>query len=761
MIKKNILWFKEINKTQIPDVGGKGANLGEMINNKFPIPNGFVVTSYAYAQNAIENKILKKIEDIEKNIDVNKIPELNKKSKQIKEIILKSKISKQLEKEILEAYKKLGKCLVAVRSSATAEDLPGASFAGQQDTFLNILGEKSVLEHVKKCWASLFNPRAIFYRRKQGFPIDKVKLAVVVQKQVNSEISGIMFTANPITNNTREIVIESVYGLGEAIVSGSVTPDTIIIDKKTMKVKSKTISKQSWKLIRDMKGTTKKENVSKNLEDKQKLSDKIILDFAKIGYNIEKHYKVPQDIEWAMEKNVLYIVQSRPITTLKAGETKTQDKISGKIILEGLGASSGVSSGQVKIVKKMSELNKIKQGDVLVTKMTTPDMVPQMKKASGIITDEGGITCHAAIVSRELGIPAIVGTEKATQILKENQIVTIDANKGKVYDGKVSSSEKIEIKETKKIDDLNFITKTKVKVNLAFSDAAEKAAKTNPDGIGLMRAEHLLTASREHPYHMVHKGKTKELQKLLETELEKIMKHFKNKPVYYRTFDARTDEYVNLKGGDKEPKEDNPMLGWHGIRRDLDEPEMLKTQFKAIKNVIKKGYTNIGVMIPFTQNVKEYLEAKKIAESVNLRPHKDCFFGIMVETPGCALTIEEYIAAKIDFVSFGTNDLTQLTLGLDRNNDKIQKWFSEMHPSILKQIAHVISYCKPAKVRTSICGQAGSNPEMVKELVKIGIDSISANIDAVDKIKETVYNTEKEMILEALKTTNLKKRAKL
>lgn len=761
MIKKNILWFKEINKTQIPDVGGKGANLGEMINNKFPIPNGFVVTSYAYAQNAIENKILKKIEDIEKNIDVNKIPELNKKSKQIKDVILKSKISKKLEKEILEAYKKLGKCLVAVRSSATAEDLPGASFAGQQDTFLNILGDKNVLEHVKKCWASLFNPRAIFYRRKQGFPIDKVKLAVVIQKQVNSDISGIMFTANPITNNTNEIVVESVYGLGEAIVSGSVTPDTIIIDKKTMKIKSKTISKQTWKLIRDMKGTTKKETVTKNLGEKQKLSDKIVLDFAKIGYNIEKHYKVPQDIEWAMEKNVLYIVQSRPITTLKAGETKVQDKISGKIILEGLSASSGVSSGQVKIVKKMSELNKIKTGDILVTKMTTPDMVPQMKKASGIITDEGGITCHAAIVSRELGIPAIVGTEKATQLLKENQIVTIDANKGKVYDGKVSSSEKIEIKETKKLEDLNFITKTKVKVNLAFSDAAEKAAKTNPDGIGLMRAEHLLTASREHPYYMVHKGKTKELQKLLETELEKIMKYFKNKPVYYRTFDARTDEYVNLKGGNEEPKEDNPMLGWHGIRRDIDEPEMLKTQFKAIKNVIKKGYTNIGVMIPFTQNVKEYLEAKKIAESVGLKPHKDCFFGIMVETPGCALTIEEYIDAKIDFVSFGTNDLTQLTLGLDRNNDKIQKWFSELHPSIIKQIAHVISYCKPAKVRTSICGQAGSNPEMVKELVKIGIDSISANIDAVDKIKETVFNTEKEMILESLKTSNLKKRAKL
>jgi len=260
---------------------------------------------------------------------------------------------------------------------------------------------------------------------------------------------------------------------------------------------------------------------------------------------------------------------------------------------------------------------------------------------------------------------------------------------------------------------------------------------------------------------MIKKGQSKELQNLLEKELEKIMSLFKNKPVYYRTFDARTDEYRNLKGGETEPKEDNPMLGWHGIRRDLDEPEMLKTQFRAIRSLIKKGYTNIGIMIPFTQNVKEYIEAKKLAEFVGLRPHKDCFFGIMVETPGCSLTIEEYIDAKIDFVSFGTNDLTQLTLGLDRNNDKIQKWFSELHPAILKQIAHVISYCKPAGVRTSICGQAGSNPEMVKQLVRIGIDSISANIDAVEKIRETVYLTEKDMLLEQIKAKNLTKRAKL
>ena len=646
MIKKEILFFKEINKTMIPEVGGKGANLGEMSNHKFPIPYGFVVTSYAYEKNAIDCKILKKIEELEKNVDVNNMKELNKKSEELKKLIMGSKISSELQTKITTAYDKLGKnVLVAVRSSATAEDLPGASFAGQQDTFLNVQGKDKLLEYVKRCWASLFNPRAIFYRHKQGFNIEQVKLAVVVQQQIGSEISGIMFTANPTTSNVSEIVVEAVYGLGEAIVSGSVTPDTFIIDKKTMKIKTRAISKQTWKLIRDMKGTTKKETVATNIQSKQKVSDAIVLQYAKIGAAIEKHYKCPQDIEWAIEKNKLYIVQARPITTLNAEnkQTSTGSSITAKAILSGLGASSGIKSGPVTIVHNLKELDKVKTGDVMVTKMTTPDMVPQMKKAIAIVTDEGGITCHAAIVSRELGIPAVVGTETATKVLKDKEIITVDANNGKVYKGQVIHKDNVvEMHKELNLKSFDFVTSTKVKVNLAFSDAAQRAADTHPDGIGLMRAEHILTAAKEHPYYMIKKGKSKELQTLLETELEKIMKLFKNKPVYYRTFDARTDEYRNIKGGEFEPKEDNPMLGWHGIRRDLDEPEMLKTQFRAIRSLIKKGYTNIGVMVPFTQNVKEYIETKKIAEFVGLRPHKDCFFGIMVETPGCSLTIEEY-----------------------------------------------------------------------------------------------------------------------
>ncbi len=760
-MSKEILWFKDINKTMIPEVGGKGANLGEMENNDFPIPGGFVVTASAYTKNMIDNKILTQIEDLERNIDVNNTAELNQKSLEIKNLILAHPMSKALAEEISKNYEILGKnTYVAVRSSATAEDLPDASFAGQQDTYLNIKGKDKVIDAVKKCWGSLFNARAIFYRRKQNFPIEKVKIAVVIQKMVNSEISGIMFTANPITSSKDEVVIEAGYGLGESIVSGSITPDTYTVTKSNWKIIDKKISTQTWKYSKSEQGNVK-ENIPKNMQSIQKIEDKYICELAKIGTSIEKHYNKPQDTEWALENNTLYIVQARPITTLKDNDKKTDSTIEEKIepILTGLGASAGFATGPVRIVKNMQELDKVKDGDVLVTIMTTPDMVPAMRRAKAIVTDEGGITSHAAIVSRELGIPAIVGTNLATNKLKENQIITIDAYKGKVYDGEIHHKESVkQIEHVNEIDSVEFLTATKVKVNVAMPEAAERAAKTGADGIGLLRAEHMITSTGKHPAEYVRKGKLDKLKDLVKGELRKVVVHFKDKPVYYRTFDARTDEFRQLKGGDMEPMEANPMLGWHGIRRSLDVPDLIKAEFKAIKELKNEGFNNIGVMIPFTQNVEEYRLAKRLAVEAGLIPHKDCFFGIMIETPGASLTIEDYIKEKLDFVSFGTNDLTQLTLGIDRNNERIQKWFSELHPAILKQLSFVIGKCKTAGIRTSICGQAGSNPEMVRFLIATGIDSISANIDAVKEIKSVVYQTERELILEEIK---LRKRTEM
>ena len=755
---KNILWFKEIHKDDIPAVGGKGANLGEMANSNFPIPGGFVVTSYAYIKNCEQQGILEKIQKMESSINVEDSQELNKSSKEIRDLILKTEMIPELKTEITKAYEKIGaKTYVAVRSSATAEDLPGASFAGQQETFLNIFETKNLLEHVRKCWASLFTSRAIYYRKRQGFNIEKVAIAVVVQKMANSEISGIVFTANPISNNLDELIVEAGYGLGEAIVSGSVTPDTYLYNKKTKKILEKTIATQTWKYSKNILGN-KKENVPLKDQKLQKLSDAKILELSKICVDIENHYKIPQDIEWVLEKDTLYIVQSRPITTLKTEKAEDFETETNKeIILKGLGASPGFAYGTVKIIKGLSELQKINKGDIMVTKMTTPDMVPAMKRASGIITDEGGITCHAAIVSRELGIPAVVGTEKATQILKDEEVVTVDASHGYVYAGKVLHKESPEI-TTKHVERSDFLTVTKVKVNVAFPESAERAAKYDIDGVGLLRAEHMITTSGVHPFHMVKQGKQDKLKDLVKNGIKKVAQNFKNKPVYYRTFDARTDEFINLKGGDKEPKEDNPMLGWHGIRRDLDQTGVLKAQFKAIKELYDEGFHNLGVMIPFTINVGEYKKAKELAKEVGLIPHKHCFFGVMIETPAAALIIDEYINEKLDFISFGTNDLTQLVLGIDRNNERIQTQFSEKHLAVLKLIAYVIKKCKAKGVRTSVCGQSASDPEMVKYLIKFGIDSLSVNIDAIDKIKETVELEEKKLILDAIRSRNIDKK---
>jgi pyruvate,water dikinase len=437
----------------------------------------------------------------------------------------------------------------------------------------------------------------------------------------------------------------------------------------------------------------------------------------------------------------------------------------------------------VKLVKEMSELKKIGKGDVLVTYMTEPDYVPAMEKASAIVTDAGGTTAHAAIVSRELGIPCIVGTGNATAILKENQLITVDGLKGLVYSGKIEVKEEAIVEQKKlfeareekpeerhvlRIEELTSTEKgliekflhafnsrkVLVKVNVALARAAERAYALEPEGIGLLRAEHLITKSGEHPAEFLRRGEADKLKETLKEELKEIMKYFKGKPVWYRTFDARTDEYRGLEGGDKEPKEGNPMLGWHGIRRSIDQPELIKAEFKAIKEMHEEGYTGLGVMLPFVQHVDEVRQAKKLALEVGLDLN-EIDFGVMIETPAACMIIDDLIKENIRFASFGTNDLTQMTLGLDRNNPLVQKWFHEMHPAMMKLIKFVIDACKAKGVETSICGQAGSDPEMVKALVRMGIDSVSANIDAISKIKQTVLDEERKMILESIEKERL------
>jgi len=758
---KHVEFFEELRKVDVDIAGGKGANLGVLTRAGIPVPPGFVVTSKTYDQFMKETGIFDEIMDILDALDVNNNKELQAASVKIKNIIIETRMPDEIATIIVEAYNalchRIGRddVFVAIRSSATAEDLPEASFAGQQDTYLNIRGSEEVVEYVQKCWASLFESRAIFYREENDFDHSKVYIAVVVQEMVDAEKAGVMFTVHPSTGEEK-ILIEAAWGLGEGVVSGTVTPDTCWYDKEKNEILDYKISDKKVMFRRDPEtGHTVKVEVPEDLRERRVLSPEEIDKLAELGKRIQNHYNFPQDTEWAINNGDIFMLQSRPVTTLNMnnGESNTDEGTDERIIIaKGLGASPGMASGAVKIVKNTDELDKIEKGDVLVTVMTTPDMVPAMKRADGIITDEGGVTCHAAIVSRELGIPCVVGTGDGSRILKENSIVTLDGGKGFVYEGKLNTEEKetaTDSTATTVIQNQPILTVTEVKVNVSMPEAAKKASETGADGVGLLRTEHMMLALGVHPKKFIIDGKEDELVKALVENILKVADAFYPKTVWYRTLDAPTDEFKSLQGGENEPYEHNPMLGWRGIRRELDEPEILKAEFKAIKKLHAEGYTNIGIMLPLVQHPDELREAKRIAREVGLKPQKNIEWGIMVETPGAALTIEDFIAEGIDFVSFGTNDLTQYTLAIDRNNEHVAGLYSERHPAIMKLIAMVIKECNKAGVKTSICGQAGSMPDIVEQLVELGITSVSANTDAVATVREVVARVEKKLVLKA------------
>ncbi len=752
-------FFEELKKEDVDIAGGKGANLGELTQAGIPVPPGFVITSATYQKFMDETGITQKIMDILDALDVNNNKELQESAREIKKIIIETEIPDEISSLIIESYNalchRIGKenAFVAVRSSATAEDLPEASFAGQQDTYLNVKGPEDMIKYVRKCWASLFGARAIFYREENNFDHSKVYIAVVVQEMVDAEKAGVMFTVHPSTGEEK-ILIEGAWGLGEAVVSGTVTPDTYWVDKATGEILRKQISEKNIMFQKKSEnGQTVKVPVPDDLKNKQVLNEDEIAQLVELGKRIQEHYQFPQDTEWAIENGKIFMLQSRPVTTLDMGIASGEalDEGDRTVITKGLGASPGMAAGSVKIIKTTDELDKVQEGDILVTVMTTPDMVPAMKRANGIITDEGGVTCHAAIVSRELGIPCVVGTGDATSILPENSKVTLDGNKGIVWEGLLVETAKKEETTTAQPNVVLQapLTVTEVKVNVSMSEAAKKAAATGADGVGLLRTEHMMLTTGVHPKKYIQEGNEAELVKVLVENILKVADTFYPKTVWYRTLDAPTDEFQSLDGGEDEPYEHNPMLGWRGIRRELDEPEILLAEFKAIKKLHEQGYTNIGIMLPLVQHPDELKEAKKIARQAGLKPQKNIEFGIMVETPAAALTIEDFIAEGIDFVSFGTNDLTQYTLAIDRNNENVADLYTESHPAVLKLIERVIIECNKAGVKTSICGQAGSMPAIVEKLVELGITSVSANTDAVATVRETVARVEQKLLLKA------------
>ena len=878
-LAKAVVSLNDVGKNDLAMVGGKGASLGEMINAGIPVPGGFAVTAQAFRDFLDRSGISQKLFDALK-VDINDQSQLLKAEKAAKKLIMDARVPADIEAAIKSAYedmiKKEGKeVFVAVRSSATAEDLPDASFAGQQETYLNVRGAQAVFDSVRKCWASLYGARAIFYRVEQGFEHEKVNLSAIVQKMVDSEKSGVMFSSEPSTGEP-QAVVEGAWGLGESVVSGSVSPDNYVVDRASKKVLSKYIATKDIMIIKDPKTLkTVTIPVPAAKKDAQVLTEDEMVKLAEYAEILEKHYGIPQDIEWGVEGGKIYILQSRPITTIKAGAKPSEKATgSGEVLIKGLGASPGMASGVVRIIASSKDLDKVKPGDIMVTKMTMPDMVPGMKRAGAIVTDEGGMACHAAIVSRELGCPAVVGTKKATQVLKEGMVVTVDGAKGQVYDGnlaiagakspeKATGSGEVLVKglgaspgmasgvvriiaSSKDLDkvkpgdimvtkmtmpdmvpgmkragaivtdeggmachaaivsrelgcpavvgtkkatqvlkegmvvtvdgakgqvyDGNLaiagakptattpgavtavvskpITATEVKVNISEPDRAEAAAATMADGVGLLRVEHMILGLGKTPNYYIKNGKQEEYIDELVKGIKKVADAFYPRPVWVRTLDAPTDEFRAMEGGENEPVEHNPMLGWRGIRRDLTEVEHFRLEVRAFKKLHELGLTNVGIMLPMVQHVRELRKAKGIMVEEGLDLEK-IDVGIMVETPGAALTIDDFIEEGLSFVSFGTNDLTQYTLALDRNNENVASLYSEFHPAILKLIEYVVESCNEAGVKTSICGQAGSYPEMAKRLVKIGITSISANIDAVATVRETVARAEKILLLNA------------
>jgi pyruvate, water dikinase len=787
-----VSWFETLRVTDIPFVGGKNASLGEMINAGLPVPPGFAITAYSYEKFINETRLVEKIYKVIDEVitDKNNPKLYDTASKKIRELIEKTPVPKDIENAILSAYKELNKRMnlketfVAVRSSATAEDLPDASFAGQQETFLNIRGASDLMDKVRKCWSSLFTPRAIFYRNEKGFAHEKVFISVGVQKMVNSRAAGVMFTINPVTGDTSEIMIEGNYGLGETVVSGAVNPDNFLMEKNTDTIKERRTARKTVMYVRDPKtGSTIHLDVP---EDKQKvpcISDEEVLKLTDLAKRIERHYGKAMDIEWAIDQDLPYpgnvfIVQARPETVWssksEAAPEKAEDKKGEetlKVVVRGISAGrKGYGVGVAKVVLNPDEANtEMKKGDILVTGMTDPDFVPFMKMASAIVTDRGGATSHAAIVSRELNIPCVVGTETATQIMKTGQQYTVDSRSGIVYEGVLAEAVQPQSGPATGLVNTNIggsqvqfteaapVTATKIYMNLAAPEMIEQYKNLPFQGIGLMRTEFIfLNYVGEHPLHLIETGQSQKLVDKFAEGVSKVARAVEPRPVVVRFSDFKTNEYRNLKGGAKyEIVEENPMLGWRGCSRYISKwyIEAFRLECKAIQKCrVEWGLKNVWVMLPMVRTLWEVKKVLEIMKSEGLERGRDFKIWFMAETPSIAIMADEF-SKLVDGYSIGSNDMTQGILMIDRDSERLGQmgYFDERDPAVKRIIARLIRVAHENGCTVSICGEGPSNlPDFAEFLVRAGIDSISVNNDAVIATKQNVAAVEQKIILERL-----------
>jgi pyruvate,water dikinase len=781
--KELVLWFEDVRNVDVSIVGGKNASLGEMINSGLPVPPGFAVTAFSYERYIQEEKIAEQIYKIIKETvtNPNDPKQYDVASKKIRELIEKTDMPKDMENAIRTAYKELNKRLelkdtfVAVRSSATAEDLPDASFAGQQETYLNVKGADDLIDKVRKCWSSLFTPRAIFYRNEKGFPHEKVFISVGVQKMVNSGCAGVMFTINPVTGNRDEIVIEGNYGLGETVVSGVVNPDDFVVDKATTTIKERRISRKTVQYIRDPKtGKTVHLDIP---EDKQKITcidDRELLALAELAKRIEKHYGKPMDIEWAIDQDLSYpqnmfIVQARPETVFgtkereapKMEDTRAQEQL--KVVVRGISAGRrGYGVGKAMVVLNPDDANRdMKKGDILVTGMTDPDFVPFMKMASAIVTDKGGITSHAAIVSRELNIPCVVGTETATQMMKTGKEYTVDSRNGVIYEGIMAQAVQPAAANNggtiMQAAEAAPVTATKIYMNLGTPEMIEQYKNLPFEGIGLMRTEFILaSAIGKHPMAFVDEGKSQEFVDKLADGIATVARAIQPKPVVVRLSDFKTNEYRGLKGGEKyEIVEENPMLGWRGCSRYISKwyDKAFRLECQAIKKCRTEwALKSVYVMLPMVRTLWEAKAVLAIMKEEGLERNKDFKIWFMAETPSIGIMADEF-SKLVDGFSIGSNDMTQGVLMIDRDSERLGQmgYFDERDPAVKRIIAHLIKAAHENGCTVSICGEGPSNlPDFAEFLVRVGIDSISVNNDAVVQTRKHVASIEQKIILERL-----------